>query len=74
MKSHVHTRATGSGSSNGRGAATSALPYMSERQTQAYLMARDTIRRIQRTSPIIDSISSDVVQRLQAPYRCQNIH
>ena len=40
-----------------RSAMSGALPYMSERQPQAYLMARDAIRRIQRTSTIVDTIS-----------------
>jgi hypothetical protein len=73
MKSHMHTR--GSGSSNGgRNPLNGSLPYMSERQTQAYLMARDAIRRIQRTSSIVDSISNDAVQRLRAASRRQNSH
>jgi len=29
------------------------LPSMSEKQTQAYLMARDALRRIQRTSSLL---------------------
>lgn len=73
MKSHPHTRASGSGNAN-RSASTGALPYMSERQTEAYLMARDAIRRIQRSSFIVDSISEDSVQRLRAATRRQNSH
>ena len=32
-------------------------PYMSERKTQAYLLARDAVRRVQRTSSLIGVIS-----------------
>lgn len=32
-------------------------PYMSERQTQAYLLARDTVRRIQRTASLVGAMS-----------------
>ena len=28
------------------------IPYMSERQIQAYLLARDAVRRVQRTSSL----------------------
>jgi hypothetical protein len=30
---------------------------MPEQQTQAYLIARDVVRRVQRTAPLFDSIS-----------------
>ena len=30
-----------------------ALPYMSERQIQAYLLARDAVRRVQRTASLL---------------------
>jgi hypothetical protein len=30
---------------------------MTERQTEAYLLARDTVRRIQRTSSIVEAIA-----------------
>lgn len=30
-------------------------PYMSERQIQAYLLARDAVRRVQRTSALLGS-------------------
>ena len=46
-----------------RGAVLGAMQIMSERQTQAYLMARDTIRRIQRTSSMFDSNSRDAARR-----------
>jgi hypothetical protein len=42
-----------SGSGNGaKGSVNGAASYMSEDQTRAYLMARETIRRIQRASLI----------------------
>lgn len=58
MKSQSLSQTSGRGQST-RKPATSALPYMSERQIQAYLAARDTIRRVQRTASILDSISGD---------------
>jgi hypothetical protein len=40
-----------SGRSNGtQSSVNGAMSYMSEEQTRAYLMARETIRRIQRSS------------------------
>lgn len=32
------------------------MPSMSPRQTEAYLLARDTVRRIQRTASLIEAI------------------
>jgi len=32
------------------------IPYMSERQTQAYLMARDALRRVQRTASLVGAM------------------
>ena len=50
--------------SSGRGRAApstanrpGAIPYMSERQTQAYLLARDVVRRVQRNSWIAAAVS-----------------
>jgi hypothetical protein len=71
MKSHRQSRGSGGG---GRRAVTGALQCMSDRQTQAYLMARDAIRRIQRTSSIVDLILNDAAQRLRAASRSQNSH
>jgi hypothetical protein len=34
-----------------------AFASMPEQQTQAYLIARDVVRRVQRTAPLFDSIS-----------------
>ena len=34
-----------------------AMPYMSEQQTQAYLLARDTVRRVQRTSSLVGAMA-----------------
>ena len=63
MKSDFQARPSGR-----RGGARSALPgaaqFMSERQTQAYLLARDTIRRIQRTSSMFDSGLKDTKHAL----------
>ncbi len=65
MKSDFQARTSTNGESS-RNGSTGAMPYMSKRQTQAYLMARDTIRRIQRTSSIVSSISRDA-PRVQRP-------
>ena len=32
------------------------MPSMSPRQTEAYLLARDTVRRIQRTASLMEAI------------------
>ncbi|WP_394791604.1 hypothetical protein [Rhodoferax sp.] len=34
-----------------------AAAYISERNTQAYLLARDTVRRVQRTASLIGEMS-----------------
>jgi hypothetical protein len=54
MKSHFQPRRSGSGAQGPMG---SAVPYMSESQTRAYLMARDTIRRIQQSSQMGGSMA-----------------
>ena len=33
---------------------SAGIPYMSERQIQAYLLARDALRRIQRSTSLVD--------------------
>jgi hypothetical protein len=33
------------------------LPHISERQTEAYLLAREALRRIQRTSSLVGAMS-----------------
>jgi hypothetical protein len=49
MNSRLQPRRSGRG--NGTPSSVNgAMSYMSEDQTRAYLMARDTIRRIQRSS------------------------
>lgn len=73
MKSHMHTRASDN-LGGVRSTPDGSLPYMSERQIQAYLTARDAIRRIQRTSSIVTSFSQDSAQRLKAANRRQNSH
>lgn len=54
----MSTRFGGSASNNAGGYARATrrregLPWMSNKQTEAYLVARDTLRRIQRTSPLV---------------------
>ncbi len=34
---------------------SAGIPYMSERQIQAYLLARDALRRIQRSTSLVDA-------------------
>ncbi len=46
-----------------RRSSASATPYMSERQIQAYLMARDAIRSIQRTSSIFDACEKESLRK-----------
>jgi hypothetical protein len=58
MKSHNQPHPSGQEGAH-RGSKPGATPSMSERQTQAYLMARDTIRRIQRTAWFVDAIAKD---------------
>ncbi len=58
MKSHSQPRGTTSGAGD-RKDGSGPMPYMSESQTQAYLMARDVIRRIQRTSSLVNALSID---------------
>ena len=62
MKPHPQPPQSGCGGI-GRSSPNGRRSYMSERQTQAYLMARDAIRRIQRTSSIVGSISKDAMRR-----------
>ncbi len=54
MHSQPPTPSSGRGSA-ARGAPrrSGAIPYMSERQLQAYLLARDAVRRVQRTSSLV---------------------
>jgi hypothetical protein len=73
MKSHLQPRSSGSGDGV-RSAMSGVMPYISERQIQAYLMARDTIRRVQRASPIFDSISKDEARLPQSADVRLNCH
>ncbi len=58
MNSHSPTPSSGRGRAARNTATRSGgIPYMSERQTQAYLLARDAVRRVQRTSSLVDAIS-----------------
>ncbi|MES2941682.1 MAG: hypothetical protein V4772_02295 [Pseudomonadota bacterium] len=57
MNSHSPTPSSERGPGSRRAATRSGgVPYMSERQTEAYLLARDVVRRIQRTSSLMDAI------------------
>lgn len=57
MKQHTQQRASG-GARGSRSSKPAATAYMSEQNIQAYLMARDAIRRVKRTAPIFDSIDN----------------
>ena len=58
MNSHSPTPSSGHGRTAHKAAKGSGgLPYMSERQTEAYLLARDAVRRIQRTSSLVSAVS-----------------
>ena len=41
---------------------SAGIPYMSERQIQADLPARDALRRIQRTTSLVDATSQQAVR------------
>ena len=73
MKSHFQTHASDSGS-GARNAVSGAMPYLSERQMQAYLVARDAIRRIQRTSSIFNAIEKDAARGHGAAHGARNSH
>ena len=61
MNSYSPTPSAGRGRTARRTAKRSgAMPYMSEQQTQAYLLARDTVRRVQRTSSLVGAMSHKV--------------
>ena len=65
-----HSPAPSSGRSlTGLTAATrsSATAYMSERQTQAYLLSRDTVRRIRRTSSLVEATLRGAAESLEQP-------
>ena len=54
MNSHSPTPTSGHGRTSRKPAKGSGrLPYMSERQTEAYLLARDALTRFQRTSSLV---------------------
>jgi hypothetical protein len=58
MNTHSPTPHSG-GDRPGRRAATRSggVPSMTQRQAEAYLLARDAVRRVQRTSTLLASIS-----------------
>ena len=57
MNSHSPTPSSGHGRTSRKAAEGSGgLPCMSERQTEAYLLARDALRRIQRTSSLVSAV------------------
>ena len=68
MNSHSLTPSSGR-SLIGISAATrsAATVYRSERQTQAYLLSRDTIRRIQRTSSLVDPTPRTLARNFDQP-------
>ena len=51
-----------------------AVPYMTERQTQAYLLARDTIRRIQRAASNFGATPGDAHHQSSAADGRNNSH
>jgi hypothetical protein len=53
MNPHSPTPSSGSR----RSARPGGMPTMSQRQTEAYLLARDAVRRIQRTSSLVAAAS-----------------
>ena len=58
MNSHSPTPSAGTGrSARSTAKRSGAMRYMSEQQTQAYLLARDTVRRVQRTSSLVGAIA-----------------
>ncbi len=62
MNSHSPTPSSGHGRTSHKAAkGPGGLPYMSERQTEAYLLARDALRRIQRTSSLVSAVSQRAV-------------
>ena len=63
MNSHFPTPSSGRGRT-ARSAATRSggMPCMSERELEAYLLARDTVRRVQRTTSLVSAISKQVAK------------
>jgi hypothetical protein len=58
MNSHSPAPSSGHGRTESKTDVRSrGLPFMSERQTEAYLLARDAVRRIQRTSSLLGAVS-----------------
>ncbi len=58
MNSHSPTPSSAHARTSRKAAKVSGgLPYMSQRQTEAYLLARDALRRIQRTSSLVSAVS-----------------
>ena len=76
MNSHYPTPSSG----RGRAAPSTAkrpggIPYLSERQTQAYLLARDVVRRVQRSSWLARAVSHRVAGNFNgAQGDCQRSH
>lgn len=57
MNMHSTTPSSGRNLAAGSAPNQSGAPaYMSERQLQAYLLARDTVRRVQRTASLMAAI------------------
>lgn len=65
MNSHSPTPSSGKGRAGRNPVRRSgALPYMSERQIQAYLLARDAVRRVQRTASLLGAPSQQAGGKL----------
>lgn len=73
MKPHIHTHNSASGAGT-RSSVRGAMPYMTERQIQAYLMARDAIRRVRHASSSFDSYQGDMPHHYRAADGQHNSH
>lgn len=64
MDTYSPTPSSGHGRTSRHAAKVSGgLPSMSQRQTEAYLLARDTLRRIQRASSMVSAVSQRAAGR-----------
>lgn len=59
MNSHSLASTSGrDGAARNASTRRGVMAVMSEREAQAYLLARDAVRRVRRTAPLFDSIAS----------------
>jgi len=63
----------GSFSNGGAYSKLGATSYISEHHTKAYLIARDTIRRIRRTTCMVESLSKGACQMPEGKNRRQDL-